>query len=103
MQATEPSVSRDRLLEQRQKLEIAADTLGRTDEVMRLMQEVDAALERMNAGTFGVCATCNEAIEPNRLLADPLMQFCLDHLTPVEQHALQQDLELASRMAVSRV
>lgn len=52
----------------------------------------------MNAGTFGLCATCHDAIEPDRLLADPLTQFCLDHLTPVEQRALQQDLELASRI-----
>ena len=64
----------------------------------RLLQEVDAALERMAAGTFGLCATCHEAIEPDRLLADPLIQFCLDHLTPAEQHALEQDLELASRI-----
>lgn len=86
------------MLDRRQKLETAAARRGRADEVTRLLQEVDAALGRMNAGTFGLCATCHEAIEPDRLLADPLTQFCLDHLTPVEQRALQQDLELASRI-----
>jgi sigma-B regulation protein RsbU (phosphoserine phosphatase) len=47
---------------------------------------------------FGVCETCHDPIEPERLAADPLTQFCLDHLTPVEQRALEHDLELASRI-----
>lgn len=98
MEATTLPIFRDQLLDRRQKLETAAATLGRPDEVTRLLQEVDAALTRMNAGTFGLCATCHEAIEPDRLLTDPLTQFCLDHLTPVEQRALQQDLDLASRI-----
>lgn len=98
MEAPALPIFRDQLLDRRQKLETAAATLGRADEVTRLLQEVDAALGRMNAGTFGLCATCNEAIEPDRLLADPLTQFCLNHLTPVERRALQQDLDLASRI-----
>lgn len=98
MEATAPTISRDQLLDRRQKLETAAATLGRADEVARLLQEVDAALERMTVGTFGLCATCHDAIEPDRLLTDPLTQFCLDHLTAVEQRALEQDLELASRI-----
>jgi len=89
---------RDQLLDRRQKLETAAATPGRANEVTRLLREVDAALGRMNAGVFGLCATCHDPIEPERLLADPLTQFCLDHLTPNEQRALEQDLELASRI-----
>src|SRR5262249_47031945 len=34
----------------------------------------------------------------DRLIADPLLCFCLDHLTAKEQQALQSDLELASRI-----
>jgi sigma-B regulation protein RsbU (phosphoserine phosphatase) len=86
------------LLDRRQKLETAGATLGRADEVTRLLQEVDAALGRMDAGVFGLCATCHDPIEPDRLLADPLTQYCLDHLTPVERRALQRDLDLASRI-----
>jgi phosphoserine phosphatase RsbU/P len=52
----------------------------------------------MDAGTFGICETCAEPIEVERMLADPLTRFCLDHLTPVEQRALQHDLDLASRI-----
>lgn len=64
----------------------------------RLLHEVDAALRRMDVGTFGICETCGDPVETERLLADPLTRFCLDHLTPVEQRALEEDLELASRI-----
>jgi len=33
-----------------------------------------------------------------RLLADPLVRFCLDHLTSAEQRALESDLSLAARI-----
>lgn len=98
MEATAFPLFRDQLLDRRQKLEGAAAALDAEGEVARLLQEVDAALGRMNAGTFGLCATCHDPIESDRLLADPLTQFCLDHLTPKEQRALEQDLELASRI-----
>ena len=98
MEATPLPIFRDQLLDRRQKLETAAATLGRAGEVTRLLDEVDAALGRMNAGIFGLCETCHDPIEPDRLLADPLTQFCLDHLTPLEQRALEHDLDLASRI-----
>lgn len=98
MEATAFPVLRDQLLDRRQKLEAAASALHPHDEVARLLHEVDAALGRMNAGTFGLCATCHDPIESDRLLADPLTQFCIDHLTASEQRALEQDLELASRI-----
>ena len=60
-----------------------------------LLAEVDAALDRMSQGTFGLCETCHDPIEPERLLADPLVRLCLDHLTPSQQKRLERDLELA--------
>ena len=59
---------------------------------------MDAALARIDAGTFGLCATCHDPVEADRLLADPLTQFCLDHLTPSEQRAHEQDIEMAARI-----
>lgn len=35
------------------------------------------ALERINRGRFGRCSQCGEAIELNRLRADPLVNTCL--------------------------
>lgn len=52
----------------------------------------------MGRGTYGLCETCHEPIETDRLLADPLTEFCLDHLTPSQQRALEADLELASQI-----
>jgi sigma-B regulation protein RsbU (phosphoserine phosphatase) len=97
METTAVPIFRDQLLDRRQKLEAAAAASNR-GEVTRLLHEVDAALERLSAGTFGLCATCHDPIEPERLFADPLTRFCLDHLTAAEQRALQQDLDLASRI-----
>jgi phosphoserine phosphatase RsbU/P len=63
-----------------------------------LLHEVDAALERMNEGTYGICEACHDTIEKDRLISDPLVRFCLDHLTGSEQRALEGDLELAARI-----
>jgi sigma-B regulation protein RsbU (phosphoserine phosphatase) len=98
MEAAAVPIFRDELIDRRQKLEAAVATLRGANEVARLLKEVDAALGRLNAGTFGLCETCADPIETERLLADPLTRFCLDHLTPTEQRALEQDLELASRI-----
>lgn len=38
---------------------------------------VDAALERLGAGTYGECVTCCEPIEPRRLEFDPSTPLCL--------------------------
>lgn len=98
MEATALPILRDHLLDRRHQLEAAAPAFDAAGEVTRLLQEVDAALQRMAAGTFGLCETCADPIETDRLLADPLTRFCLDHLRPAEQRALQQDLDLASRI-----
>jgi phosphoserine phosphatase RsbU/P len=95
METTILPIFRGQLLDRRQKLQAAAVRGG---DVSRLLQEVDAALRRLDAGTFGLCETCHDPIESDRLLADPLTRFCLDHLTTVEQRALEQDLDLASRI-----
>ncbi len=63
-----------------------------------LLREVDAALLRIQDGSYGLCETCHEAIEEDRLAANPLVRFCLEHLTDREQRALEQDLELAGRI-----
>jgi sigma-B regulation protein RsbU (phosphoserine phosphatase) len=86
------------LLERRQKLEMALATSRRNDSLQELLDEVDSALERMKAGTFGLCETCHDPIEKARLIADPLARYCLDHLTARQRRALEQDLELASKL-----
>ena len=65
---------------------------------VRLLDEVDDALGRMAQGTYGLCVVCHDEVEERRLLVDPLLRNCLDHLTPAQQRALEQDLELAERL-----
>jgi phosphoserine phosphatase RsbU/P len=60
-----------------------------------VLAELDAALERMEAGTFGICETCHDSIENDRLVVDPLTRNCLDHLSAGERRALERDLDLA--------
>ena len=66
-----------------------------------LLTQVDEALARMDAGRFGLCDVCNDPIETDRLLADPLVRLCLDHLTRTEASALERDLELARNVQQS--
>jgi phosphoserine phosphatase RsbU/P len=80
--------------------EILAETAAQAqgEQIMHLLHEVDAALYRLAGGSYGICEACHEPVEDQRLLSDPLVRFCLDHLRPEEQEALQKDLELAARI-----
>jgi sigma-B regulation protein RsbU (phosphoserine phosphatase) len=95
--AIEPLL-REQLIDRRQKLQTAASAFHRPAELARLLQEVDAALHRMDIGTYGLCEVCHDPVEPERLLADPLTRVCLGDLTPDEQRALEEDLELAAQI-----
>lgn len=41
--------------------------------------EIAAALERLTAGTYGRCLVCQQAIEPERLQANPAAATCKTH------------------------
>jgi len=92
------SMIREELTDRRRKLEVAVASTGQNAELARLLSEVDGALHRLEEGTYGLCETCHDPIEKDRLIADPLARFCLDHLTSSEQKALEEDLDLASRI-----
>lgn len=40
------------------------------------IERIDAALARIEAGTYGICATCGEPIAPERLDVMPDTPFC---------------------------
>jgi sigma-B regulation protein RsbU (phosphoserine phosphatase) len=89
---------REQLLERRSKLEHAGQHSDSLDRLQLLLDEVDSALARIDNGTYGICESCHDTIECDRLIADPLVRFCLDHLTRGERSALEQDLQLAKRV-----
>ena len=43
----------------------------------RLMVQIGDALRRIDAGTYGVCEGCGEAIEPDRLEVIPYATLCM--------------------------
>ncbi|MEX1161998.1 MAG: TraR/DksA C4-type zinc finger protein [Nitriliruptor sp.] len=49
-----------------------------SDHARRLMGEIDEALRRIEAGTYGVCTRCGENIGFDRLEAVPAAALCLD-------------------------
>jgi sigma-B regulation protein RsbU (phosphoserine phosphatase) len=92
---------REQLEKRRTELSVVlASPLAATpaESLVELLGEVDSALHRMDDGTYGICTECHDSVEKDRLLADPLVRLCLDHLTSDEQRALERDLELASRV-----
>jgi sigma-B regulation protein RsbU (phosphoserine phosphatase) len=83
-------------LEQRRERLLSALHSSADASLSHLLSEVDAALARVDNGTYGICETCHAPVEKERLLSDPLVRFCLDHLTSEEQRALESDLALAA-------
>lgn len=89
---------RTRLLDRREKLAATIVTSPETTNLLQLLQEVDSALARMDAGDYGVCEACRGEIERELLDVDPLVRYCLPDLTPQQHRALEQDLNLAAQM-----
>ena len=89
---------REQLLVRRHRLEEASVQADDSAQLRRLLGEVDAALARMEEQTYGLCQVCQDPVEAERLLADPLTCVCLGCLTPAQRRALEDDLELAARI-----
>lgn len=88
---------RPRLVERRIRLQEAAASVSPAY-LNDLLAEIDAALHRIDNGSYGLCETCRDPIEPDRLETNPLVRFCLDHLSQAELKAHQQDLDLATQI-----
>jgi phosphoserine phosphatase RsbU/P len=98
MATAEQTYLRSELEQRRGRLHEALHSPAADSSLSELLTAVDNALSRIDQGTFGICETCHDTIEAERLLADPLVRFCLDHLTSAEQRALESDLSLAARI-----
>jgi len=64
--------------------ETATATLGREidytlgDNAEQVISEIDAALQRIEAGTYGTCVDCGHSIPHERLEANPRASLCID-------------------------
>ncbi|MFZ3208623.1 MAG: RNA polymerase-binding protein DksA [Geobacteraceae bacterium] len=48
------------------------------DRERKLLNKVREALERIDAGSFGICEICGEEISEGRLKARPVTTLCID-------------------------
>jgi DnaK suppressor protein len=51
---------------------------GLEENADHLLVEIDAALERIENGTYGICAVCGRPIGEERLEAVPYAKLCID-------------------------
>lgn len=66
-------------LEERAQEERLARLLARLDDQdVQAFKEIDAALERMVAGTYGICEECGQPIPLARLQALPATRYCME-------------------------
>lgn len=49
------------------------------------LRDVDAALQRIEEGEYGLCLNCDEPINPKRLEVDPTVGFCIECASKDEQ------------------
>ena len=51
-----------------------------TSQALEHLTEVDAAIERVATGRYGVCETCGKPIDEARLEARPTARTCVQHV-----------------------
>ena len=81
------------LEESAQKDRIARLTSSLKERHRRTIREIDAALERMTAGEYGLCESCENEIGIGRLRALPTTELCIECATAREKE--QQSINLA--------
>lgn len=78
------------IADEAERAEKIADTLvehqlGYTES--KLLEKIDHALERLDAGGYGVCEDCGGSIGLARLQAKPSVSLCIDCQSSKEQKA----------------
>jgi DnaK suppressor protein len=64
--------------------------LGLMDSERKLMVEIDAALGRLQAGTYGICAGTGDSIGKARLEAKPWARYCMDFTRKLEEGLVEE-------------
>ena len=73
------SAERDPEFEEGAQTEHETFTLSRLGETQRReLAQIDAAIARVEAGEYGVCADCDQDIDPRRLAALPYALLCTE-------------------------
>jgi len=56
--------------------EVAPDGRRSVDEIERILDDVEAALARLDDGSYGRCSSCGSAIDEERLVEMPATSRC---------------------------
>ncbi len=85
---------RDPEIEERSQSEQQQYSLSQIGEAeQREIAQIDAALQRLEAGEYGVCRDCGEEIDANRLAALPFVLDCAECASRREEaQALEREL-----------
>lgn len=62
-----------------------------SDSERQLLLQIEAAIKRMDAGTYGRCTNCGNNIHPLRLEAVPWARFCIDCQELAEKGLLEHE------------
>ncbi len=62
------------------------------------LRTLDAALQKAEEKTLGLCDVCHDYVETNRLEMDYTASVCIEHLTGKERTLLENDLELSQKV-----
>ena len=69
------------------EVEEQMENQGLSDEARRQIGEIDAALTRLDEGTWGRCVVCGKDIDGERLEALPYAARCREHQEELERSA----------------
>jgi DnaK suppressor protein len=69
-----------------------------SQERLLLLRLIEAALTRMQEGSYGVCAVCGNPITPRRLDALPWTEYCLRCQQARERRAETEDSPAGTRL-----
>lgn len=106
MQTSVINIIREGLLEKKENLEHWQVTtpestkhiqLGFADEsaVQTELELIDASLEKIEEGVFGICEVCHDPVDNELLQMDYTATVCLGHYTETELRQLESELELS--------
>lgn len=54
------------------------EVLGIVDNLVKLLEDVDQALARVDDGTYGRCKSCGKEIDADRMEFRPTSRYCVD-------------------------
>jgi DnaK suppressor protein len=61
-----------------------------SDDLEDVLVQVNAALQRIDRGTYGKCQRCGKTIAPERLEAFPYVMYCIDCQAAIERENAQR-------------